>query len=48
VLIPWFGLPGAALANGGAVVVRNLALNRLARRRLGLRISVVRSLGLVR
>jgi O-antigen/teichoic acid export membrane protein len=48
VLIPLFGLPGAALANGGAVVVRNLALNRLARRRLGLRISVVRSLGLVR
>jgi O-antigen/teichoic acid export membrane protein len=48
VLIPWLGLTGAALANGGAVVVRNLALNQVARRRLGLRISVLRALGLTR
>jgi O-antigen/teichoic acid export membrane protein len=46
VLIPWLGLTGAALANGGAVVARSLVLNQLARRRLGFRISVVRSLGL--
>ena len=48
VLIPWLGLTGAALANGGAVVVRNVALNQVARRRLGLRISVLRALGLTR
>lgn len=46
VLIPWLGVTGAALANGGAVVMRSLVLNQLARRRLGFRISVVRSLGL--
>jgi O-antigen/teichoic acid export membrane protein len=46
VLIPWLGVTGAALANGGAVVMRSLVLNQLARRRLGFRISVIRSLGL--
>lgn len=46
VLIPWLGIIGAALANGGAVVMRSLVLNQLARRRLGFRISVARSLGL--
>ncbi|MBA3268704.1 MAG: oligosaccharide flippase family protein [Acidimicrobiia bacterium] len=43
-LIPWLGIAGAAVANGGAVVARNLALNVLARRRLGYKLSVLRSL----
>lgn len=44
VLIPWIGIIGAAIANGGAVMVRNVVLNYLARRRLGYRLSVLRSL----
>jgi len=44
VLIPTLGLIGAGLANGGAVAVRNIALNFIVRRRLGYRISVIRSL----
>jgi O-antigen/teichoic acid export membrane protein len=44
VLIPLLGINGAALANAGAVVVRNVVLNRLAHRRLGYRISVARAL----
>ena len=44
VLIPTLGLIGAGLANGGAVAVRNIALNYVARRRLGYRISVIRSM----
>lgn len=43
VLIPWLGIAGAAVANAGAVVLRNVALNVLARRRLGYRISVLRA-----
>jgi len=43
-LIPWLGIAGAAIANGGAVALRNVTLNRLARRRLGYRLSVLRSL----
>jgi O-antigen/teichoic acid export membrane protein len=42
-LIPWLGITGAALANAGAVVVRNVALNVLVRRRLGYSISVLRA-----
>jgi O-antigen/teichoic acid export membrane protein len=42
-LIPWLGINGAAIANGGAVVMRNVSLNILARRRLGYRISVLRA-----
>ncbi|HWC09802.1 MAG TPA: oligosaccharide flippase family protein, partial [Acidimicrobiales bacterium] len=44
VLIPLFGLVGAAAANAGAVAVKNLWSNRVVRRRLGFRISVVRAL----
>lgn len=44
VLIPWLGINGAAIANGGAVVVRSLVLNVVVRRRLGARISVWRAL----
>jgi O-antigen/teichoic acid export membrane protein len=43
-LIPWLGMVGAAVANGGAVMVRNVVLNHLARRRLGIRVSLIRSL----
>jgi len=43
-LIPWLGIAGAAIANGGAVALRNVTLNWLARRRLGYRLSVLRSL----
>lgn len=42
-LIPWLGIQGAAIANAGAVVIRNVSLNVLARRRLGYRISVLRA-----
>ncbi len=44
VLIPSFGLVGAAAANAGAVAVKNLWSNRLVKSRLGFRISVVRAL----
>jgi O-antigen/teichoic acid export membrane protein len=44
VLIPPFGLMGAAAANAGAVAVKNLWSNRVVRQRLGFRISVVRAL----
>lgn len=44
VLIPWLGINGAAIANGGAAVAVNLILNYLVRRRLGYRISVLRSM----
>jgi O-antigen/teichoic acid export membrane protein len=42
-LIPWLGITGAAIANGAAVVMRNISLNILVRRRLGYRISVLRA-----
>lgn len=42
-LIPWLGIVGAALASAGAVVLRNVTLNLLVRRRLGYRISVLRA-----
>ena len=42
-LIPWLGIVGAAIANAGALVARNVALNVLARQRLGYRISVPRA-----
>lgn len=42
-LIPWLGMVGAAVANAGAVVLRNVALNVLVRQRLGYRISVLRA-----
>jgi O-antigen/teichoic acid export membrane protein len=48
VLIPWLGIEGAAIANAGAVAVRNIALNELVRRRLGFRVSVIASLRRVR
>ena len=44
VLIPLFGLVGAAAANAGAVAVKNLWANRVVRERLGFRISVARAL----
>jgi len=44
VLIPWLGINGAAIANGGAAVIVNLTLNYLVRRRLGFRISVLRAM----
>ena len=48
VLIPLFGLVGAAAANAGAVAVKNLWANRVVRRRLGFRISVARALAAAR
>jgi O-antigen/teichoic acid export membrane protein len=44
VLIPLFGLVGAAAANAGSVAVKNLWANQVVRHRLGFRISVVRAL----
>ena len=41
VLIPLFGLVGAAAANAGSVALKNLWANRVVRERLGFRISVV-------
>ena len=44
VLIPLFGLVGAAAANAGSVAIKNLWANRVVRRRLGFEISVLRAL----
>lgn len=44
VLIPLAGIAGAAAANAGAVVVKNIWMSRLVRQHLGLRISLRRAL----
>jgi O-antigen/teichoic acid export membrane protein len=44
VLIPLFGLVGAAAANAGSVAFKNLWANQVVRERLGFRISVLRAL----
>lgn len=43
VLIPTIGIVGAAAANAGAVVLKNLWSNAVVRRRLGFRISLLRA-----
>ncbi|HVT76312.1 MAG TPA: polysaccharide biosynthesis C-terminal domain-containing protein [Acidimicrobiales bacterium] len=44
VLIPWLGIVGAAIANAGAIAVRNLVMSWFARRSLGYNVSVWASL----
>ena len=43
VLIPTLGIVGAAAANAGAVVLKNVWSNAVVRRRLGFRISLLRA-----